>query len=549
MAGRLNQYNHYLGDPGFLPKDIERYERVTTGSLQSIVRQKLVKNARVVIYAVPGEKVIEDVPKTRQQEAAVSHAQEGTKAAAFAASQAWRNQPPAPGPAPLLNLPLPKQFKLANGLSVLLVEKHNLPVVSANLVVLSGSDTNPPDKPGLAAFTAAMLAEGAKKRTALQIAADADQIGAGFGTRSTSDSSGAFITCLRQNMDPAFELLSDVVLNPAFEPKEVERIRKERLTSIAQERDNSRNLALKVFYRAIYGDKHPYGYTELGTEESLGKIEPRDLENFWAKGYAPSRAALVIAGDITEAEGRSLAEKYFGSWKNTAASDVPPSFNPLSLNPLSKGAGGRRIILVDKPGAPQTSVVVGGVGVARSNPDYVPVEVMNTMLGGLFSARLNMNLRERNGYAYGANSHFLYRRAAGPFYARADVRTEVTAPAIKEFLNELNGIRTNPLSPDELKIAKDSMARSLPGQFETAQQTARSMGDIFVYSLPLDSFSALPSEIAGVNSGGTRQAAEKYIHPDSMVVVAVGDRARIEPEIKKLDLGSVEIRDTEGDPR
>jgi len=531
MAGRLSRYNHHLGDPGFLPKDIERYENVTTRSVQAAAQQKLTKNSRVVVYCIPGPKVLEDVPRTKEES---SDTPTDEKRAAFVATQEWRKEPPKRGTAPKISLPVPQQFKLANGLSVLLVERHNLPVITANLFLLSGSEANPLDKPGLAAFTAKMLEEGTRKRSSLQIAADADRIGAEIVTSSTSDWSGILMRCLKQKLDGAFDLLSDLALDPAFAPEEIERVRNERLTLLLQERDNPTNIALKVFYHVAYGDKHPYGNVELGTEDSVKKIGREDLEKFWATGYTPSNAVLAITGDITKAETRALAEKYFGAWKGAAKTTPSPEFHETPA---------RIVVIVDKPGSPQTALLVGGIGVPRSSPDYVPMEVMNTILGGLVSARLNMNLREKHGYTYAAFSQFVYRRGPGPFFARTSVRADVTAPALQELLNELNGIHTNPLSADELLGAKDSMARSLPGLFETTQQTSRSIADLFIYGLPLDYFNALPQKIDAIDAAEVQRMAEKHIQPGSMIIVAVGDRRRIEPEIRKLNLGEIEIRD------
>jgi zinc protease len=251
----------------------------------------------------------------------------------------------------------------------------------------------------------------------------------------------------------------------------------------------------------------------------------------------PENSALVVAGDISEAEVRALAEKYFGKWSGKASKASVPD---ASLS------AGRRLIIVDKPGSPQTVLRVGQVGVPRSNPDYVPIQVMNTGLGGLFSSRINMNLREKNGYTYGAFSTFVFRRGAGPFYTGGSVRTDVTAPATREIFNELERIRTGDMTADELKTAKDAFARSLPGLFETTAQTVGTLSQLFVYNLPPDYYRQLPSRIDAVTVAEIRRVAEKYLTPTSMVIVAVGDRSKIEEEMKKLNLGAIEIRDLEG---
>ncbi|MGI9105075.1 MAG: M16 family metallopeptidase [Pyrinomonadaceae bacterium] len=546
VADRLNQYNHYLGDPDFLAKDLERYDKATVASVQRIAQEKLTKNTRVVVYGVPGKKVVDDVPKSSETETSEAAPAAAAAAAATAAATAagsntgqdeWRNQPPQAGAASKLALPVPKSFKLSNGLTVMLVEQHNLPVVSANLVFLSGSEANPAAKPGLASFTADMLDEGTTKRSTLQIAEDVAAIGATLSTGSSSDSSSVSVRTLKKNADAALDLVADVALQPAFAAKELDRVRNSRLTQILQQRDNPGVLASQVFSSEVYGTAHPYGYTELGTEESIKGITREDMLKFWQSGYVPENAALVVAGDLTEGELRPLAEKYFGKWNGKAA--------PVT-RPAVQTAAARRIVIVDKPGAPQTALRIGTVGVARDNPDYVPIVVMNTGLGGLFSSRINLNLREKNGYSYGAGSAFIFRRGPGPFFTATSVRTDVTAPAVREIFNEFERIRAAEVSAEELKLAKDSFARSLPGLFETTAQAAASIGQLFIYSLPPDYYRTLPGKIDAVTIADVRRVAGKYLLPDSMVIVVVGDRSKIEPELLKLNLGKVGARGADG---
>jgi zinc protease len=537
VADRLNQYNHYLGDPNYLAQDLERYEKVTPAAAQKLAQEKLSKDKRVVVYGVPGKKVIDDPPKTTEAEK--DAATPATTSGSNPQEQDWRTEQPAAGAASKLSLPVPKKFKLANGLTVLLVEQPNLPIISAGLTVLSGSEVNPVDKPGLASFTTDLLDEGTNKRSALQLADDVAQIGATLTTGSYSDASVINVSALKKNAAAAFELMSDVALNPSFPQKEIDRVRNTRLTLIQQQRDNPNALAARVFNNAVYGDKHPYGFIELGTTESLKAITRDDMVNFWKAGYVPSNAALVVAGDITEKELRDLAQKYFGGWTGSA---------PSLKRPEVEAAGARRIVVVDKPGAPQTALRIGHVGVARSNPDYVPLEVMNLGLGGLFSSRINMNLREKNGYTYGAFSAFEYRRGQGPFYTGSGVRTNVTAPAVKEVFGEIERMRSTRMTDEELKIAKDSFARSLAGLFETTGRTVGTISDLFVYDLPTDFYSTLPARIDAVTAADVQRVAEKYLKPDATVVVAVGDRSKIEPELQKLNLGPVEDRDLDGKP-
>ncbi|HYY68738.1 MAG TPA: pitrilysin family protein [Terriglobales bacterium] len=533
VSDRLNLYNHYLHDPGYLPKDIARYDAVTPDSVKKFAAS-LTHNSSAVVYGVPGEKKLEDVPK--REDAA---AQPPPMPRPDKPEEAWRARPPKPGKSPTLNLPSPLSFKLANGLTVFLVERHNLPVITANVAVRAGSEANPPGRAGLASFTAAMLQEGTEKRPALKLADDVEFIGATLNTNSSADQASAGIRSLSKNSDAAFDLLADVVQHPAFQPEDVERVRKLRLTAILQQKDNPYILASKFLYREVYGEKHPYGYLETGTTESTQATTREDLLNFYRAEYGPANALLSVAGDVTAAQLKSLAEKYFGGWAGVGKAAEPP---------VPGTALARRIVIVDKAGAPQTMVRVAQVGVTRNNPDYPAVEVMNAALGGLFSSRINLNLREQHGYTYGAFSAFVYRRGPGPFFTGGAIRTDVTAPAVKEIFNELRRIREAPLTPDELSLAKDFLARSLAGRFETTANIADRMGELFIYSLPLDYFRTLPGRIDGVSAADALRVAQKYLTPENMVVIAVGDRAKIEPELKKLELGPMVALDAEGKP-
>ena len=537
VADRLNQYNFYVGDPGYLATDLGRYRKVTEGGVREFAREHLAQNRRVVVYGVPGQKVIEDVPRTTEAAGTGLQTLTAQQDASTTRDESWRANPPAPGPDPKLSLPVPQRFTLPNGLTVLLVEKHELPVVAASLVVLSGSDVNPPDKPGLANFTADMLDEGTKTRSALEIADAFAQIGATFVSGSGSDYSNVGVLTLKQHVDRAFELVADVTLNPVFAEEEIERVRNDRLTRLLQQRDAPTALAAKIFNRVVYGTDHPYGYIELGTEESLKAITRDDLVRFWQAGYVPENAALAVAGAITMNELRELAEKHFGAWQGTSERLERPEVKD-SVEP--------RIVVVDRPGSPQTALRMGHVGVPRAHPDYVALQVMNTTLGGLFSSRINMNLREKNGYTYGAGSGFGFRRGAGPFIVATSVRTDVTAPAIREILKEIELMRTAPVTTQELETARDAFARSLPGLFETSSQTAASIGQLFVYELPLDYFNNLPGAIQAVGAEDVQRVAREHLEPRRMVIVAVGDRARIETELRKLGYGRVEVRDYEG---
>jgi zinc protease len=534
VADRLNLYNHFLGNPGYLSGDLGRYRKATVESLQGNARDLLRRDAGVVVWGVPGQKIVHDVPKSPPMPAVpVAEAPQ-------IRDQDWRSTPPPPGPAPALSLPIPRTFRLQNGLRVFLVEQHNLPVVSANIIALSGDDRNPAAMPGLASFTAEMLDEGTLKRSPLEIAADVDLIGATLATGSSMDSAHATTRTLKRNVDSAFELVSDVLLNPAFALEEIERVRNDRLTHILQQRDNPGILGIKVFLNVVYGSSHPYGFTDLGTEE-FNRAAARDMMlRFYEQGYFPENSALVVAGDITESELEALAEKYFDKWRRAGTIAGVPAVT-AELKP--------RVVIVERADASQTVLRIGHVGAARSSPDYAAIEVMNTALGGLFSSRINLNLREKHGYTYGASSAFSFRRGAGPFLVGTSVHRDATAPAVLEIFHEIERMRESEVEPQELSSVKDSIARSLPGLFETTPEIASSIGQLFIHNLPLSYYHDLPEMIQNVSAADVRQAAREYLRPDEAVVVAVGDRSRIEPELGKLNIGPVEIRDSNGNPK
>jgi len=389
----------------------------------------------------------------------------------------------------------------------------------------------------MANFVAAMLDEGTSKRNALQIADDVARLGASLGTSSSMDATTISARSLTKNFPAMLDILADVTLNPSFPAEEIERQRASRLAALVQQRDNPGQVAAQVTAAALYGPKHPYGYSEVGTEASVKALTRDEMVGFWKQNFVPNNAALVVAGDISMDELRMLAEKSFASWQ----SGTPAQ--PALGAPTTTAA---RVVVVDKPGSPQTQVRVAAIGAARSSPDFRPMQVMNLALGGLFSSRINMNLREQHGYTYGASSQFSFRRAPGPFQVASGVRTDVTGPAVSEIFKEVRGMIDRPVSEDELKKAKDSLSNSLPGAFESSANAVSNFSNVFIYDLGLDYYTRYAEQVNAVTADQALAAAKKYLVPTSMVVIAVGDKGKIEPQLKKLNLGAIETRDTEG---
>jgi zinc protease len=536
VADALDSYYQYTGDPGYLSKDIARYNAVTIDSMKQVAAKYLNKNQSVVVSCVPGKKVVDDVPRAPADTDADAKLTP-PYSPEFEESQKWRNEVPKPGPATSFHLPVPVTFTLKNGLKVFLVRDSGLPILSATLVSRAGGEANPVEKPGLADFTASMLSQGTATRTATQIAQAADALGTRLGIVAGMDGTNAGVTVLTSHQNAALDLLSDVVLHPVFNAEELERLRRQRIVRIQQEADSPAAIAQRVGVKLVYGDQ-PYGFTNSGTVASVKGLTRDELEAFWAGHYGPADSALVLSGDVTEAEARRLAEKYFGNWISAARGEA--TLPPAPAEPAQK------LVLVDKPGSPQTALFVYGLGVPRSTPDLLALEMMNYTLGASFGSRINMNLREVHGYTYGASSRYALYREGGPFAAGGLVKTDVTAAAAKELIAELKRIQTEPPSAAELKMARDSSIQSIPAQFETTTATAAAVSSLFLYNRPLDYFATLPERYARVTAEEVEQAAKSRVNPGHLLIVAVGDKAKIEAGLKEAGLAPIEYADPSG---
>jgi len=442
-----------------------------------------------------------------------------------------RGKAPGLGAPPTLHLPAIQKRQLSNGLPVWMVELHEVPVAQVNLVVLSGAATDPRGKFGVTSLMTAMLEEGAGSRSSLEISDAVDFLGADLGSGSTFDSSAVRLHVPVARLADALPVMADVALRPTFPAEELGRLRQQRLTALLQARDDPGTIAAQALPRVLYGPTHRYGTGTAGTAETIGAITVADLRAQYASLFRPANSVLIVVGDIVPDQVMPLLEAQFGKWQSTTAAAG-------AALPAVDQPARRQVSIVDKPGAPQTQIRIGWIGVARSTPDFFPIQVMNTILGGSFSSRLNMNLREKHGYAYGATSAFDMRVAPGPFAAAAGVQTDKTAEALKEFFNELNAIR-QPVPADELARAKNYVALRFPSAFESTTDMSRRLEDAVVYRLPDDYFSKYVSNIEAVTAADVQRVATKYIQPDRLAVVVVGDRKVIEAGIRGLNLGEI----------
>ncbi|MDQ2709024.1 MAG: insulinase family protein [Actinomycetota bacterium] len=532
VADLFNQYNQYLGDPGYLDKDLKRYADVQADAVKKFAVEQLPNDRRLVIYTVPGPKVLTPEPPTPPAPPADTTPQPPS-------AEPWRNTVPQPGPAVTAALPSAQRFELANGLPVYLMESHALPLAVATLNSRSGAAADPPGQPGLAGFSVGMLDEGTQTRDALGIAREMDALGAKLSPGVSDDGSTVSVAALTPQLGQVMAVMSDVVRAPAFPPSEVERIRREQLVSLQQDTDNPDAIADKVMRRAVFGANHPYGHPASGTVQSLRAISRDDLVKFHQQAFSPRNCALVLAGDLTVDQARKLAEDAFGSWTGTGADTTRPGTPTPTAD---------RMVVVDKPGSAQTTLVLAQPGIARNDPDYEKLLVLNQVLGGGAASRVNLNLRERHGYTYGAFSRLGRSRGVGTISLSTNAQTQFTGPSVHEMLSEVSGIQNAPITEEELNRAKESIIRSLPANFATESDSATAISRLYQFDLPPDYYQELPARVAQITAADLQEAARAHLRPQDMKVIAVGDRSTIEPQLAALKLGPIAHRNPDGAP-
>ena len=458
-----------------------------------------------------------------------------------ASAGADRSKAPETGTPPALKLPKLQRAKLSNGLKIVLAERHEVPLVNFWMTSDAGYAADEFAAPGTANMTMALLTGGTKTRSALEISDQLEVLGAELHANSNLDLSVVRLSALKAKLDPSLELFADVILNPSFPEADFKRQRQLQLAAIDREKNTPVQMALRVFPELLYGSKHAYGnpLTGSGTAASVGKMTREDLAKFHDVWIRPNDSTLIVVGDTTLVELTPKLEKLFAGWK---AANVP-SKNLATVQQAPKSA----VYLVDKPGALQSVIIAGHVAPPTNNPKEIAIEAMNDGLGGNFAARLNMNLREDKHWSYGARSLLWPARGQRPFIAFAPVQTDKTKESMAEMNKEFHGLLGDrPLTAEELEKVQANETLSLPGSRETIDEVGNSIVDLVHYGWPDDYYEALAAKVRALKTSDVNDAAKTVVHPDNMIWVVVGDRAKIESGVKELNLGELRLMDADG---
>ncbi|MPQ58437.1 pitrilysin family protein [Duganella sp. FT27W] len=452
-----------------------------------------------------------------------------------------RSKPPALGKAESLNLPAMQKATLSNGLKVVLAERHAAPVVNLSLIVDAGYSSDSHELPGVASLTLAMLDEGTQKRNAAKISEEVESLGAQISSYNNLDGSFVQLNALKATLPQALNVYADVVLHPAFEQKELDRLRKDQLAAIAREKTNPSAMALRVIPGLIYGKQHAYGLplSGSGNEQSVLRITRDDLVKYHQSWFKPNNATLLVVGDTTLAEVVPQLEKAFGGWK---AGDVPKKNIAQVAQPEKTS-----VYLMDKPGAQQSTIYAVQLAPPRNAPEAVQLGVVNNIFGGNFGSRINMNLREDKHWSYGVRSSVLPARSQGLYLSTSPVQADKTKEALQELVREYGNIAgAKPITEAELKEAQDNSTLSLPGSFETAGQLGGAYSTILQYQLPEDYYNTFTNKITAMTPADANALAKRVIEPGKLVWVVVGDVKKIEAGVRELNLGEVRKVDADG---
>ncbi len=441
-----------------------------------------------------------------------------------------RGRPPASAAPRAVGFPSFERARLGSGLETFLLPRPGVPKVELALVLPAGADRNPLDAPGLASLTAALVDEGTRRREGPRIAAEVERLGASLATRADWNSAQLEVELLTKDVDRGLELLAELAREPVFPEAEIERLRALALTELLRRHDRPAVLAEEALARALYRGT-PYAELLLGTEASIATLARPRIASFHQEHFRPRGAALIVVGAFDAAAVARRIDALFGDWD-----EDPPPLPPDLVAPAQTG---RRVLVVDRPDSAQVELRLGHVGVPRSHPDRNRLLLMNAALGGKFTSRINLNLRERHGYTYGASSRFVDRKGPGPFVVSAAVATPVAGAAVREVIGELERVRAAPLEAAELEETRSYLIGVFPYTLQTSGGLVGRLEDLAVYELPSDYYDRALEELATSDADSLLDAARQHVRPDELVVVAVGPAAELAPQLETI--GPVEI--------
>jgi zinc protease len=440
---------------------------------------------------------------------------------------------PKPGPTRSYHFPDFDEETLPSGIRLVTAPVAKLPIVTVLVLVDAGSTNDPAGKEGIAALTAGTLLEGSSRFDGAELAERFEQLGTSIDSGADWDSSFIKITTLSDKVEEATMLLGEVISSPIFPEREVERLKAERLAELLQLETEPRGLADEKFSEFLYTPDSRYSKPDEGNIESVSSLTRKDVDDFYRSRYRAGSTTVIVAGDIPTKEARALVTSAFQGWPAGKAPDRPVVATARTVR--------KSIHIVDKPEAPQSELRVGHVGLPRNNPDFFPTLVMNAVLGGLFGSRINLNLREAHGYTYGASSFYDWRRGPGPFVVSTAVQSEVTAPALREILLEIDRIRAEKISEEELSLASDYLDGVFPIRYETTAAIASALATLVIYGLQADYYDVYRKNVRSVTADAVLQAARAHLHPDELQTVVVGDAQVVRDSVAHLNVGELQV--------
>lgn len=460
--------------------------------------------------------------------------------APLSAQEVERQKPPAPGPLRPFTVPATSETRLPNGIRVVVVERRALPIVHARIIVNAGAVLEPAAKGGLASLTGALLIEGgASGMTSAQLAQRIDALGAQVASSAGFTSAGVNVTSGTAVFADAMALAAAAVRAPAFDEREFGRVKNQALAGYAQSMASAEGIADRIFPAAIYDSLAPYGRSPQGNAATLGSITRDDVVNWHRAMFSPANATILFVGDIEMSQATSLANRLFGDWTGPAHGMALPA-NAWRTTQRT------RVVLVDRPGSVQSSIYIGVPGIPATDPEFFRMTVLNRLLGGGFTSRINTNLRERRGFTYGANTVLAALQNAGTFYASSSVRTSATDSALAEVMHEFRAIASEPVPAAELQAAVNNLVASFPASVQTVQELAGRMQTVVLYGMPMDYYATYRERLAAVTAEEIQTLARTRLNPAAITMVVVGDLSKIEAGIRARDFGDVEVWDREG---